>query len=137
MEFADYKIWPREGIYVEPARQRAIAQVLEASNLFERIPRGSELVIEVGREVPAGLTLAEAHGTWRAEYFPKIQTPDGLPRQTLDENSPPGLVHVEVNVIDKRTPGMGSHFGYQGYYLSILVHPDEGFIWDVRGERAS
>ena len=133
----DYKLWPREGLYVEPARQREIAQVLEGAKLFERIPRGREIVVEVGREVPANVNIVEAHGTWRSEYFFTIQTPDGLPRQANDATTLAGLVHVEVSVIDKHTPGMGSHFGYQGYYLSLLVHPKAGIIWDVRGEAAT
>lgn len=47
------------------------------------------------------------------------------------------LVHVTVSVIEKHTPGMGSHFGFEGYFLSLLVSPGARTIWDARGEPAS
>jgi len=31
---------------------------------------------------------------------------------------------------------MLSHYGYKGFFLSVLVSLEEGKIWDTRGEKA-
>ncbi len=137
MQSQGYKLGPREGVYVEPVEQIAVGEILQAAGVFERIPAGNEIEVEVGRKVEASLTLAQGHGTWREEYFSNVETLSGLPRQPMDTKTLAGLVHVEINVVEKRTPGMASHFGYRGYYLSLLVNTNEKRIWDARGEKAS
>jgi hypothetical protein len=137
MEFKRFKVLPLEGRLVEPAEQKAIGEVLEAANVLDYIPYGSEVLVEVGRPITSGLTVAAAHNEWRESYFPNVETPSPLPRQAADAKTPSGLVHVTVSAINRRTPGMGSHFGFEGYFLSLLVSPSEKAIWDARGERAT
>lgn len=83
-----------------------------------------------------GTQLWRAHGTWNESYFPDIGTPKGFPRQENEALCPAGLVKVSVECIERETPGMGSHFGFEGFYLSVLVSIPERIIWDVRGEPA-
>lgn len=78
-----------------------------------------------------------AHNEWNESYFPSLETPPELPRQPLDIKTPAGLVHITVSAIKKRTPGMDSHFGFEGYFLSVLLSPGEHAIWDARGEGAT
>lgn len=137
MEFNGFKVLPLEGRRVEPAEQQAVGNILEEANLLDSIPRSSEVLVEVGRQITSGLTPAAAHNEWTERYFPKIETPRTLPRQPFDAKAPAGLIHVTVSAIDKRTPGMGSHFGFEGYFLSLLLSPREKVIWDARGERAT
>ena len=137
MEFNRFKVLPAEGRLVEPTEQRTVGEILEAANVLDYIPGGSEVVVEVGRRIASGLTPVAAHNEWQESYFPNLQTPAPFPRQPSDAKTPPGLVHVSVSVIDRKTPGMGSHFGFEGYFLSVLVSPNERTIWDARGERAT
>lgn len=137
MNFKGFKVLPAEGRLVEPAEQKAVGETLEAARILDSIPPASEVLVEVGRRVPTGLTLAAAHNEWSESYFPNVHTPSRLPRQPLDINAPDGLVHVTVSAINKWTPGMGSHFGFEGYFLSLLLMPIERAVWDARGERAT
>jgi hypothetical protein len=132
-----FKVLPLEGRPVDATEQRAVGEIIEAAIVLDHITRGAEVVVEVGRQIPSGLTPAEAHGQWRESYFPNVQTPVALPRQAFDGTTPAGLVHVLVSAVEKRTPGMGSHFGFEGYLLSLLVSLNERAIWDARGEQAT
>jgi len=137
MDFKGFNVLPAEGRLVESAEQKAVGETLEAAKVLGCIPPASEVLVEVGRRVPAGSTLAAAHDEWNESYFPSLETPPELPRQPLDINTPAGLVHVTVSAIKKRTPGMDSHFGFEGYFLSVLLSPGEHAIWDARGEGAT
>lgn len=137
MDFKGFKVLPAEGRLVEPAEQKAVGETLEAAQVLDCIPRGSEVLVEVGRRIPSGLTLASAHNEWSESYFPNLDTPSQLPRQPLHVKTPPDLVHVTVSVIDKHTPGMSSHFGFKGYFLSLLLSLRDRVVWDARGERAT
>lgn len=137
MEFNGFKVLPLEGRLVEPTEQRIVGKVVEDAKILEHLPRGSEVLVEVGRQIVSGLTPALAHSEWRESYFPNVETPPQLPRQPLDATTPASMVHVTVSVIERRTPGMGSHFGFQGYFLSLLISLAEKVIWDARGERAT
>jgi hypothetical protein len=136
MEFREFRLFPLEGRMVDVEEQATIGRVLENARVIEQLPRGREVLVEVGRQIAAGLAPVAAHGEWREGYFEKVDTPASLPRQPLDARSPPGLVHVTVSVIEKYTPGMGSHFGFEGYFLSLLISPGRKEIWDARGQKA-
>jgi hypothetical protein len=136
MEFAGFKVVPLEGRFVEVAEQRAVAEIVQEAKVMEHVPRAAEIVVEVGRRVAGGTPVVAAHKEWQESHFPKIETPPSLPRQPTDAKTPYELVHVTICLINRRTPGMGSHFGFEGYFLSLLVSLDEKKIWDARGEEA-
>lgn len=137
MDFKRFKVLPAEGRLVEPTEQKAVGLTLEAATILDCVPLASEVLVEVGRRVPTGLTLAAAHNEWSESHFPNLETPSKLPRQPLDTKTPAGLVHVTVSAIKQWRRGMDSHFGFEGYFLSLLVSPDNSAIWDARGDRAS
>ena len=87
--------------------------------------------------IPSGTTLEQAHSTWLESYVGQVLTPDGLPRQPFGALAPTALVRVEIDFIQRPSGGMGSHFGFDGYFLSLLVFVDRQGIWDARGELAS
>lgn len=107
MDFNGFKLLPMEGRLSGPAEQKAVGETLEAARILDCVPPAPEVLVEVGRRVPTGLTLAAAHNLWSESYFPNVQTPSRLPRQLLDIKTPDGLVYVTVSVIKKWTPGEG------------------------------
>ena len=138
MDFTGFTLFPSHmrRTIAEPEEQRRVGEILEEFGLAGRLPPHKRLGVELENSVPAGTPLWRAHGTWNESYFPKVGTPKGFPRQAHAAPCPPGLVKVSVECIERETPGMGSHFGFAGFYLSVLVSIPERVIWDVRGEPA-
>ncbi len=136
MNFAGFALYPSSlrRTTAQPDELRAVGEILEKSGVLEHLPPHNDLGVELGKVVPAGASLCAAHETWSENYFPSIQTPDGFPRQPNETRCPPGLVRVTVDCIQQTIPGMGHHYGYDGYYLSLLVSIPERRIWDARGE---
>jgi hypothetical protein len=138
MDFTNFTLFPSHmrRTIAEPDEQRRVGEILEDFGLIGRLPAHKRLRVELENSVPAGTPLWRAHGRWNESYFPNVGAPEGFPRQDDTALSPPGLVKVSVECIDRETPGMGSHFGFEGLYLSVLVSVPERTVWDVRGERA-
>lgn len=101
---------------------------------MERGPRCNRVVAWVEDPIPAGASLPAAHSNWNGPDLPGV---DGFPARPLDALCPPGLIRVAVEYQDRRSGGMGSYYGFEGFFLSALVSLDAGNLWDVRGERAS
>jgi hypothetical protein len=121
----------------KPDEQRTIGGILERERLIEGLPAHKTLRIELHNNIPFGTPISQAHAMWTESYFPKVETPAGFPRQPNTALCPEGLVKLVVECINKGTGGMSSHYGFEGYYLSVLVSLDKARIWDVRGEPAS
>ena len=138
MDFAGFTLFPStmRRTVAQPDEQRVVGEALERFGLIDRLPPHKKLRVELENPVSAGTQLWRAHETWNECYFPNIATAKGFPRQDNDALCPAGLVKVSVECIERETPGMGSHFGFEGYYLSMLVSIPERIIWDVRGEPA-
>jgi hypothetical protein len=138
MDFAGFTLFPSQvrRTIAQPEEQRVVGEVLERFGLVDRLPAHKKLRVELENSVTEGTQLWRAHGTWNESYFPDIGTPEGFPRQTTEARCPAGLVKVSVECIERETPGMGSHFGFEGFYLSALISIPERIIWDVRGEPA-
>lgn len=139
MDFAGFTLFPshmRRTIAM-PEEQRRVGEILEQFELIGRLPPYNCLRVELENSVAAGTPLWRAHETWNERYFLNIGTPEGFPRQDNDALCPMGLVKISVECIERDTPGMGSHFGFEGYYLSMLVSIPDRIIWDVRGEPAT
>jgi hypothetical protein len=106
-------------------------------DVVERLPDIREIVVTIGPNVSAGSTLADAHATWTRAGIAEVETLNGLPRQAPYARCPAGLVRVTVECIERPSGGMSSHYGFDGYFLSLLVAVGEGVVWDARGETAS
>jgi hypothetical protein len=122
------------GVPVRVAHQ--IRNIIDR-DVVERLPAAPEIVVTICSTVPKGSTLDVAHGTWTRAHIGEVETPSGLPRQAPYARCPPGLARVSVECIERRSGGMSSHYGFDGYFLSLLVSVDEGAVWDARGEPAS
>ena len=121
----------------QPEEQQTVGEILERYGLVDRLPPHSKLRVELENVVPPGTPLSRAHETWTDSCFPSVTTPVGFPRQDIASRCPSGIVKVSVECIDRETPGMGSHFGFTGVYLSVLISIPERSIRDVRGEVAA
>jgi hypothetical protein len=136
MDFAGFTLFPSHvrRTVAQPDEQRIVGEIIEQSGLIDRLPPHNTLRVELENAVPQGTALARAHETWADSYFPNVSTPPGFPRQDSATLTPPGIVKVSVECIERETPGMGSHFGFKGFYLSVLVSVADRAIWDARGE---
>ena len=139
MDFQGFTLFPshpRRSV-AEPEDQRIIGEILEREGLLAHVPEHKAMSVELHNPVPAGASLVQAHGDWTPAYFPELETLEGFPRQPDEALCPHGLVKLSVECVTRGTGGMSSHYGFEGYYLSVLVSVAEGRIWDVRGEPAA
>ena len=56
----------------------------------------------------------------------------GVFRQEMDASLPDGMRKLSANCIVERSGGMGSHFGFIGTYVSLLLSLDTNTVWDAR-----
>jgi hypothetical protein len=117
--------------------QEQIYQIVMANNVIDSLPTANEVEIRIENQVPAGTELARAHEIWHQTYFPEVETPTNFPRQPDQQLCPANIVRLGIDCIERKNPGMGSFFGFTGYYLSVLVSLDIKSIWDVRGQQAT
>jgi hypothetical protein len=132
-----YRFIPCETRIASAEEQRDVNEIIKEVKILDHIPNAPEIVVQIEQRVSAGLSLAAAHAEWIENYFPNISTPADLPRQPLDAKTPSELLRFSISAIDRRTPGMGSHFGFKGYFLSVLISLNDRKIWDARGQSAS
>jgi len=117
--------------------QDAVTAVLKREDVLMQIPKHRDVFVWIDRHVPAGSTLEEAHAIWRAPHLDRLSTPGKLSRQPLHATCPNGIVRVFVESVKRRTGGMSSYYGFEGYFVSLLLLLDEQTVWDARGEIAS
>jgi hypothetical protein len=116
-------------------RRDQIRRIINAERVLERLPQTFEVAVRIEAPIAAGATLTEAHSTWNDAD--SAETPLGLPRQPPDVLCPSGLVNVVVECIERRSGGMSSYYGFEGYFASLLVSLEDGKVWDARGETAT
>jgi hypothetical protein len=137
MEKSRYRLLPGEGVFALPEVQDSVAALIDSSGILDLFPSQKEIDVWIGKPIEEGSTLAEAHKIWKPGAFDRIDSIPGFPFRQTGESCPGGLTRVSINFIQKRTPGMGSFFGYEGYFISLLANLSELSIWDARGESAS
>ncbi|MGE3725728.1 MAG: hypothetical protein AB7I41_09265 [Candidatus Sericytochromatia bacterium] len=92
--------------------------------------------IEIRKRIPIGSQIL--NGTiWNLDFVNDNPTPAGFPRATLDQFAEHELLLVEILHITGKTGGMGSYFGYLGYYYSVIVDLGQAQVLDVRGQKMS
>ena len=133
---------PKIEILLDPQRKTlstAAEQALAREavlKLLPSLPKGAEVEVVVFDPIPEGEPILLAHNFWLEGRFERTETPPGLPRKPIESPCPAGLIKIEVGCVKKRTPGMGSWHGFEGYFLSALIHINDGTVWDARGEVA-
>ena len=116
---------------------RGITKTLRAAGLYDVLPTGGTINTKVVGDVPAGTTVADAHRNWRREHVGRVTALPPFPWRDTDEIVPDRTQLVEVEVVERRSGGMSSHYGFEGVFVSLLVSRADGSIWDARTERAS
>jgi len=116
-------------------RRDRIREIINNERVLERLPPTFEVAVRIEAPIAEGATLSEAHSTWNDAG--SVETPSGLPRQPPNAQCPHGLVRVAVECVKRRSGGMGSYYGFEGYFVSLLVLIEAGKIWDARGDDAS
>lgn len=117
--------------------QAAVKRALEGEQVAGLLPRAGSRTAFIERLIPSGATLSEAHDLWRIEALPKLDVIPGLPLREPGTRCPAGLVRVVVECVEKRSGGMSSFYGFEGYFASLLIEVGAARIWDARGERAT
>jgi hypothetical protein len=116
-------------------RRDRIREIINNEHVLELLPPTFEVAVRIEAPIAVGVTLSEAHSTWIDAG--SVETPYGLPRQPPNAQCPHGLVRVAVECVKRRSGGMGSFYGFEGYFVSLLVLIEDGKIWDARGDVAS
>lgn len=117
-----------------PNEQKMVRSLVDKYDLYKwNIPK---LTLEIEWEpLEHGTTVYSSH-IWCIDCIASIKTPNGLPRIENDIDVKQKWIKLEFNYINKRLGGMGSIYGYEGYYLSIIACLNELMIVDARGEMA-
>ena len=124
-------------IPINPIVKDKIYRIVTTNEVIGYLPAAREVEIQIEKEVPAGTKLSKAHNLWKESSLPTVATPKGFPRQSDQEICPSNIIHISISCIEKKHPGMGSFFGFTGYYLSVLISLDKEMIWDARGQQVS
>lgn len=132
-----YRLLAREGVIASPEKRDLVAALLESSALLDAYPSVVEIDVWIGRLIEEGSSLAKAHEIWQPAAFERIDAIPGFPFREAEESCPGGLTQISIDFVDKRTPGMGSFFGFKGYFMSLLANLSDLSVWDARGESAS
>jgi hypothetical protein len=115
---------------------RRVAVILDAEQVVRLLPPSPVRRGRIEALVPAGASLADAHAAWRPGYLATLPAVGPLATQPPDALAPPGLVRVVFECEVEPSGGMSSHFGFAGWFVSLLVSVPLGSVWDSRVEEA-
>jgi hypothetical protein len=116
---------------------RRVGDILEQEEVSSLLPEAPEYRLCLEAVLEPGSTLAAAHAGWNAGYLTTLPGLGHLARQPAGAVTPPGIVRVSCECIQARSGGMSSHYGFVGYFVSLLVSVPEGCVWDARVEAAA
>ena len=80
--------------------------------------------------ISQGTTIDKAHQVWLLPGLEKAPTPFNLKRHPEHAVTPNGSIKVEIQCVIKTNR---SYWGYDGYFLSLLIDKNSESIWDARG----
>ena len=115
---------------------RRVGEILEQEQVLRLLPHAPECRLRIEAVLPAGLALAAAHANWNPDYLATLPGLASLATQPPEAVTPPGVVRVSCECICARSGGMSSYYGFQGWFVSLLVSVPEGSVWDTRVESA-
>ncbi|MBT9547183.1 MAG: hypothetical protein IV090_17455 [Candidatus Sericytochromatia bacterium] len=113
-----------------------LKSLLKDSPLLQFYPAKSKVKIqvEISKRIPNGSDILNAT-IWNLDFVDQVKSPEGFPRLPLNSRAEGELLLVEILHITKNSGGMGSYFGYYGYYYSVIVDLNPAKILDVRGQK--
>lgn len=74
--------------------------------------------------------IVTAHQIWKEVVFDKIATPFNLPRKSNKSFTPTVMLKIQIQCVIQYCRNW---WGYEGYFLSLLIEQNTGLIWDARG----
>lgn len=80
--------------------------------------------------IASNTSVIAAHQIWNEKVFDKIPTPFNLPRESNKSITPTWMLKVEIQSVRKHCRNW---WGYEGYFLSLLIEQNSEIIWDARG----
>jgi len=93
-----------------------------------------KIQVEISKRIHSGSEILNAT-IWNRDFVDQATTPEGFPRLPLNAQAEGELLLVEILHITQNSGGMGSYFGYYGYYYSVIVDLNQPKILDVRGQK--
>ncbi len=91
-----------------------------------------ETWVEFGGDISSGSSLVDAHHGWTLAGLRSVRAPKAEWCNSYDTLCPSGLSLLGICCADRLAYGMGSHFQFEGHFLSLLVDLDKGTVWDAR-----
>ena len=122
---------------VPDAIRRRVKDILRAERLEDALPLGTVPTARIIAPVMTDTVVTAAYPTWTAHGVEHARTLPGFTQQPASAVVPANTWRVEVECVGRSTGGMGSHFGFDGVFVALLVAVDEGRIWDVRADAAT
>ena len=117
--------------------QRDVCEILERERLLDHIPRSNKVVVSIGKAITQGTLVCDAHGRiWKAHYVGGLRALRPFPKRNPDDQCPSHIRSVFVDCVVRTSGGMGSFYGFEGFFVSLLIDLDQRVIWDARGEPA-
>ena len=114
----------------------AIVEALNRAGVAAALPMGTIGEVSLRGPVQPGSVVAQAHPTWTNDAVTRARALPPYPKRRGDDVVPPAILGVNVDAVARLSGGMGSHFGYEGLYVSILLSMPEGTVWDARAAEA-
>lgn len=124
---------PLEG----PEREKVLAffSLAEVQAVIPQVKH--EVWVEYYGPVAPGTPLTAAHRLWTFDGLIQTDYVGKDWRKPAHFSCPEGLVKLGICAADKMSGGMGSFYGFEGYYISMLVDLEARTVWDARGDKAS
>ncbi|HWS72257.1 MAG TPA: hypothetical protein VN605_09085, partial [Thermoanaerobaculia bacterium] len=112
---------------------RKIRAILEREHLLDHVPHANEVIASIGAAITEGTRVADVHDVWQPHVVGRLQSLPPFPMHPVEAKSPPQIRHVFIECIERPSGGMSSYYGFEGFFVSLLIDLLHGFIWDARG----
>ena len=119
----------------DAVRRRVKAIVRE--RLEDALPLGTVPTARIIGPVTADTVVTAAYPIWTAYGVEHAGALPGFTQQPASAVVPANTWLVEVECVARSTGGMGSHFGFDGVFVALLVAVDDERIWDMRATTAT
>ncbi len=120
---------------ISDEQQEIILEIFKNYNLANVYHPKKEIKLEQYVIYDTEKSILNNHKLWNS--IETIETPPSLPRLESDYKDINKLFQLSIQYIDNESGGMSSFFGFNGYYLSLILDLENKTIIDARGQTAS
>ena len=128
---------PGKNQRIDDSTRDNIKRFIKKHHVLERLPSCNAIEIEMFEPISEPCLLHKAHKTWTITGFLQANPISEFPHQPNNSICSKDLTRLSICCIEKRSGGMGSHFGFIGTYVSMLISLVDDVIWDVRSNEAT